>query len=71
LWKDYKSDMPRACKYTPTKGQTNEKAARLLFDLILPHDITWRPYEDNRDVIPLDDVALYSGWIRSGATKGR
>jgi hypothetical protein len=63
--------MPRACKYEPTKGQTNDKVARLLFDRILPHDITWRPYEDNRDVIPLDDVALYSAWIRSGATKGR
>jgi hypothetical protein len=71
LWKDYKRDMPRACKYVPTKAQTNENVARLLFDRILPHDIIWRPCEDYRDIIPIADVALYSGWIRSGPIKIR
>jgi hypothetical protein len=69
LWEDNKSDMPRACKYAGTKGQTNEKAAQLLFDRILPHDITWRPFEDYRDVIPFAEHALYSGWIRNGSRK--
>jgi hypothetical protein len=57
------------CKYAPTKGQKNEKAARLLYDRILPHDITWRPYVDYRDVIPFAEHALYSSWIRNGLSK--
>jgi hypothetical protein len=71
LWEEYKSEIPRACKYVLTKGQTNEKAARLLFDRILLHDITWRPYEDDRDVIPFAEHALYFGWIRNGPSKIR
>jgi hypothetical protein len=33
--------------------------------------ITWRPYEDYRDIIPFANVALYFGWIRSGPIKMR
>jgi hypothetical protein len=61
----------RACQYDPTKGKTNDKVAQLPIDWILPHEITWRPYEDYTDVTPFDDVALYFGWIKSGPTKGR
>jgi hypothetical protein len=71
LSEEYKIEMPRACEYVPTKGQTNKKAARLLFDRILPHDITWRPYEDYRDVISFSEHTLYSGWIRNGSSKIR
>ncbi|MCI35185.1 serine/threonine-protein phosphatase 7 long form-like protein, partial [Trifolium medium] len=38
---------------------------------LLPHDITWTPYEDHRDVCPFNNIALYSGWIRCGSTKIR
>ncbi|MCI83911.1 hypothetical protein A2U01_0105187, partial [Trifolium medium] len=38
-------------------------AMRLLMDRVLPHDITWRCYEDHRDICPFEDIALYSGWI--------
>jgi hypothetical protein len=61
--------MPRAFKYALTKGQTNENATRLLFDRILPYDITWRPYEDYRNIIPFAELTLYYDWIRNGLSK--
>ncbi|MCI50158.1 hypothetical protein A2U01_0071402, partial [Trifolium medium] len=36
---------------------------RTMMDRLLPHDITWNPYEDHQDVCPFEDIALYSGWI--------
>ncbi|GAU33709.1 hypothetical protein TSUD_148600 [Trifolium subterraneum] len=51
-------------KYEPTKGQSTQ-----LIDRLLRHDITWTPYEDDRDVCPFEDIALYSGWIRCGPIK--
>ncbi|CAJ2642561.1 unnamed protein product [Trifolium pratense] len=39
---------------------------RKMMDRLLPHDTTWTPYEDHRDVWSFEDIALYSGWIRCG-----
>jgi hypothetical protein len=60
-----REDMPRACKYGPTKGQMDDLAMRFLVDRVLSHDITRRPYEDHRQVTPFDDISLYFGWIRN------
>ncbi|MCI88114.1 hypothetical protein A2U01_0109400, partial [Trifolium medium] len=31
-----------------------------MMDRLLPHNITWTPYEDHPNVCPFDDIALYS-----------
>ncbi|XP_045810781.1 protein MAIN-LIKE 2-like [Trifolium pratense] len=69
--KCYVEEMSSACKYELTKGQTNQLAMRKMMGWLLPHDTTWTPYEDHRDVWSFEDIALYSGWIRCGPIRVR
>ncbi|MCI15032.1 serine/threonine-protein phosphatase 7 long form-like protein, partial [Trifolium medium] len=50
---EYIKEYPGATKYDPTKGQSTQLAMRKMMDQLLPHDITWTPYEDHRDVCPM------------------
>ncbi|PNX87652.1 serine/threonine-protein phosphatase 7 long form-like protein, partial [Trifolium pratense] len=67
----YEQQYPRATKYDPTKGQSSQMAMRKMMDQLLPHDITWTPYKDHRDVCPFKDITLYSDWIGCGPIKVR
>ncbi|CAJ2672539.1 unnamed protein product [Trifolium pratense] len=65
----YEQQYPRATKYDPTKGQSSQMAMRKMMDQLLPHDITWTPYKDHRDVCPFKDITLYFDWIGCGPIK--
>ncbi|CAJ2659463.1 unnamed protein product [Trifolium pratense] len=67
----YEQQYPRATKYDSTKGQSSHMAMRKMMDRLLPHDITWTPYKDHRDICTFEDITLYSGWIRCGLIKVR
>ncbi|MCI43050.1 hypothetical protein A2U01_0064287, partial [Trifolium medium] len=36
LSQDYEPEMPRACRYSPPKGQSDQKAMRKMMDRLLP-----------------------------------
>ncbi|MCI44224.1 serine/threonine-protein phosphatase 7 long form-like protein, partial [Trifolium medium] len=62
----YDDSQPAANKYIPKKGVTSISTYRSALDSTLGFDITWAPYGQHKDALPLEDVCFYSGWLRCG-----
>lgn len=48
------------------RGFSDPRHYRGLIYLMVNVDVIWRPYEDRRDITPLQDTCWYSGWIMVG-----
>src|SRR3954463_10451402 len=60
--------MPRAARYALPRENDAVGPYHLYLDRTMHDDVTWRSFADYAQIVPFDDIALYSGWLACGTT---
>lgn len=66
LTEDYSEDQPRARRWTPTRGGGRVSPHRRELDELTMGGVCWMPYGAHRGHRPLEEVSMFSGYIRCG-----
>ncbi|XP_058725574.1 uncharacterized protein LOC131596855 [Vicia villosa] len=64
----YTEVMSRASRFIPRRGNQNPNPYRRGLDRMAAEDIRYDCYVAQRETVPFDEIALYSGWLAASST---
>ncbi|XP_058733393.1 uncharacterized protein LOC131605002 [Vicia villosa] len=65
---DYTESMPRARAFVPLRGNRVSDPNRHCLNRMAAEDFRYKFYDDHRETVLWDDIALYSGWLAAIST---
>jgi hypothetical protein len=71
LAENYIEGYPHYARFEPGQGPKDVAGYTEHLDNLQMTDVVFTPYNNHRHVRPLVDACWFSGWLRSGALKGK